>query len=167
MTRFVDIDCALAAEKILIAAKSLGPSSHIMSMTELLFASWNGEELSKSLGVPDPYQHISMIALGYEDELQPVRPRRKDVINYYKIKSSNFYIFLIIFYLKLSFFLFNIHRYRTVIKEFQISEFISKTFTMNRQDPYSSRSRIWAPRPPPGFLALRSFQHPPPLCLRP
>jgi len=82
--RFAEIDCALAAENILIATESLGLGSLIMTSTELLFKSEKGRELKKELGVPEGYEHVCIIALGYRDENPPAKPRRKDVINYIK-----------------------------------------------------------------------------------
>jgi nitroreductase len=81
---FAEIDCALAAENILIAAESLGLGSLIMTSTELLFKSEKGEELKKELGVPEGYEHVCVVALGYKDENPPAKPRRKDVITYIK-----------------------------------------------------------------------------------
>jgi nitroreductase len=82
--RFAEIDCALAAENILIAAESLGLGSLIMTSTELLFKSEKGEELKKELGVPERYEHVCVVALGYKDENPPAKPRRKDVVTYIK-----------------------------------------------------------------------------------
>ncbi len=66
--RFAEIDCALTAENILIAAESLGLGSIIMTSTEFLFKSEKGEQLKKELGIPEGYEHVCTIALGYEDE---------------------------------------------------------------------------------------------------
>ncbi|MEM4701272.1 MAG: nitroreductase family protein [Candidatus Bathyarchaeia archaeon] len=82
--RFAEIDCALPAENILIAAESLGLGSLIMTSTELLFASEKGRELKRELGIPEGYEHVCVIALGYKDENPQPKPRRKDVINYVK-----------------------------------------------------------------------------------
>lgn len=82
--RFVQIDCAAAAQNILVAAESLNIGSHIMTSSEFLFASEKGNELKRELGVPDEYNHICAIALGYKDENPAARQRRKDVINYIK-----------------------------------------------------------------------------------
>jgi nitroreductase len=82
--RFAEIDCALAAENILIAAESLGLGSLIMTSSEFLFKSGKGEELKRELGVPEGYEHVCVIALGYKDENPPPKPRRKDVITYIK-----------------------------------------------------------------------------------
>jgi len=82
--RFVQIDCAAAAQNILIAAESLNIGSHIITSSEFLFASEKGNELKRELGVPDGYNHICTIALGYKDENPAAKPRRKDVINYIK-----------------------------------------------------------------------------------
>jgi len=81
-TRFVEIDCAAAAQNILLAAESLNIGSHIMTISEFLFASEKGDELKKELGVPDGYKHICTIALGYKDETPAAKPRSTDVINY-------------------------------------------------------------------------------------
>ncbi|MBS7633031.1 nitroreductase family protein [Candidatus Bathyarchaeota archaeon] len=82
--RFAEIDCALAAENMLIAAESLGLGSCIMASTEFLFASEKGRELKRELGVPEGYEHVCVITLGYKDETPLEKPRRKDVINYVK-----------------------------------------------------------------------------------
>jgi len=82
--RFVQIDCAAAAQNILVAAESLSIGSHIMTSSEFLFASEKGSELKRELGVPDGYNHTCTIALGYKDENPAAKQRRKDVINYIK-----------------------------------------------------------------------------------
>ncbi|MGB9959700.1 MAG: nitroreductase family protein [Candidatus Bathyarchaeales archaeon] len=82
--RFVEFDCAAAAENIMIAAESLGLGSHVMAMTELIFASEKGKEFKRELEVPEGYEHICTIAIGYKDENPPQKPRRKDVITYIK-----------------------------------------------------------------------------------
>lgn len=82
--RFVEFDSAAAAENIMIAAESLGLGSHVMTMTELIFASEKGRELKRELGVPEGYEHIYTIAIGYKDESPPEKPRKRDVINYVK-----------------------------------------------------------------------------------
>jgi nitroreductase len=79
---FVIFDCAAATENILIAAESLNLGSHIMTMTEFLFKSKEKEALKKEVGIPDGYEHVCAIALGYKDEFPAKKLRRKDVINY-------------------------------------------------------------------------------------
>lgn len=90
--RFVEIDCAAAAENIMIAAESLGIGTHIMTSTELIFTSKKGEELKRKLKIPEGYNHICTIAIGYKDEEPSAKPRRKDVINY--IKKNKTLVFL-------------------------------------------------------------------------
>ncbi|MCS7119656.1 MAG: nitroreductase family protein [Candidatus Bathyarchaeota archaeon] len=82
--RFVEFDCAAAAENIMISAESLGLGSHVMAITELIFASEKGQRLKRELGIPEGYEHICTISLGYKDENPPPKPRRRDVINYVK-----------------------------------------------------------------------------------
>ncbi len=79
------IDCALAAENILLAAASLNIGSRIITSSRLLFESEEGNQLGKELGIPDGYTYICTISLGYKDGEAPATPpRNKDVINYVK-----------------------------------------------------------------------------------
>jgi len=56
--RFVQIDCA-AAQNVLVAAESLSIGSHIMTSSEFLFASEEGNKLKKELRVLEGYIHQS------------------------------------------------------------------------------------------------------------
>ncbi|HOB44057.1 MAG TPA: nitroreductase family protein [Bacillota bacterium] len=81
--RFVQIDCSLAAQNIVLAAESLDIGSCIMTSPEIIFKSQEGRELMKELGVPEGYAHVCTVALGYKDgDSPPAKPRRKDVIDY-------------------------------------------------------------------------------------
>lgn len=83
--KFIDLDCGLAAQNILLAAESLGISSVIMTSSEFLFASKNAAEIKKELGIPEGYRHICIIALGYREGAMLATPdRNKNVINYIK-----------------------------------------------------------------------------------
>lgn len=83
--RFSQIDAALAAENILIAAESQNIGSHIMTSTEFLFASEKGKTIKKEMGIPEGYSHVCAITLGYKEGESPAaRPRNKDVITYIK-----------------------------------------------------------------------------------
>jgi nitroreductase len=66
----------------MIAAESLGLGSHVMAMTELIFKSEKGKEFKGELAIPEGYEHICTVALGYKDENPLPRSRRRDVINY-------------------------------------------------------------------------------------
>jgi len=83
--RFAQIDSALAAQNILLAAESLNIGSHIMTSSEFLFMSEKGKVLKKEMGIPEGYTHVCAIALGYKEGENPeAPPRNKDVINYIK-----------------------------------------------------------------------------------
>lgn len=80
---FVQIDCGLAAENITLAAEALSIGSCAITSSTALFASEKGSEFKKELGIPDGYNHICTIALGYRDVENPAAPpRNNDVINY-------------------------------------------------------------------------------------
>lgn len=82
-SRFVEIDCSLAAQNIALAAESLNIGSCIMTSPELIFESRKGAELLKELGVPDGYVHVCTVTLGYIDgDSPPAKPRNKEVFTY-------------------------------------------------------------------------------------
>ena len=80
----IHIDCGLAAENIALSAESLNIGSCVIVSSGLLFASEKGNELRKELGMPEGYNHVCTVALGYKDENPTAPPRDKDVINYVK-----------------------------------------------------------------------------------
>lgn len=80
---WIQIDCGLAAQNITLAAESLNIGSCVIASSAFLFASEKGNEFKKKLGVPDGYNHVCTIALGYKVAENPVAPpRNKNVINY-------------------------------------------------------------------------------------
>lgn len=81
----IQIDCGLAAENIVLSAESFNIGSCIIASSGFLFMSSKGMDLKKELGIPDGYNHICSIALGYKDcENPPAPPRNREVINYIK-----------------------------------------------------------------------------------
>jgi nitroreductase len=83
--RFVHIDCGAALQSIALAAESLNIGSCPVASSGFLFASEKGNELKKELGIPDRYNFICSIVLGYKDgEIPATPPRNKEAINYIK-----------------------------------------------------------------------------------
>lgn len=83
--RLVQIDCGLAAQNITLASESQNIGSCVIASSSFLFASEKANEIKKELGIPDGYNHICTIALGYKDGEIPESPlRNRDVINYIK-----------------------------------------------------------------------------------
>lgn len=83
--RFVQIDCSLAAQNIVLSAESLNIGSCIMTSPDLVFKSENGKGLLKELGVPEGYNHVCTVALGYRDgDSPPAKPRNTEVFSYIK-----------------------------------------------------------------------------------
>jgi len=77
------IDCGAAAENIALAAESLGIGSCLMASSEMAFKSPLGEDLRTELGIPQGYEHVCTVALGYKDcEQPPAKPRRDNLVNY-------------------------------------------------------------------------------------
>lgn len=84
-SKFIEIDCGAAAQNIALAAKSLNIGSCVMTSSEFLFMSEKSDDIKKELGIPDGYDHICAVAIGYFDGENPeTPPRNKDVINYIK-----------------------------------------------------------------------------------
>jgi nitroreductase len=83
--RFVEFDCAAAAQNIVLAAESLGIGSCIMTSAGLLFASQKGQAMKTELGIPDDYEHVCSIALGYSGAEKPAPPpRNREVFSHIK-----------------------------------------------------------------------------------
>ena len=83
--RFIEMDCAAAAQNIALAAESLGIGSCIMTSAGFLFASAKGQEMKHELGIPEGYEHMCSIALGYKGaDSVTVPPRNREVFSYIK-----------------------------------------------------------------------------------
>ena len=79
----VQLDCAVVAENIALAAESLNIGSCLMTSPELIFPSEKGQDLMKQIGVPENYRHVCTVTLGYIDGERPSpKPRNKEVISY-------------------------------------------------------------------------------------
>jgi nitroreductase len=82
---YFQYDCAAAAENILIAAESLSIGSCWIGTFLPLFASEKGEEYKNVLGIPEGYNPICAVALGYKGVENTATPsRNKEVINFIK-----------------------------------------------------------------------------------
>jgi nitroreductase len=82
---FIQVSCGAAAQNIALASESLNIGSCIITSSAFLFTSEMSHALKKELGIPEGYNHICTIALGYkEGEIPSAPPRNKDVINYIK-----------------------------------------------------------------------------------
>lgn len=81
--KFIMFDCAAAAQNIALAATSLGIGTCIMTSAGFLFASEEGRAMKKDLGIPDGYEHVCFIAMGYGQGDPPeAPPRNKEVLNF-------------------------------------------------------------------------------------
>jgi nitroreductase len=74
--KFIMFDCAAAAQNITLAAVSLGIGSCIMTSAGFLFASEQGRAMKSTLGIPDGYEHVCSIAMGYHQGEWPAAPPR-------------------------------------------------------------------------------------------
>lgn len=81
---WIQVDCGLAAENITLAAEAQNIGSCVIASSGLLFASEKGNSMRKELGMPDGYNHVCTISLGYKDEDPAAPPRNKEVFNYVK-----------------------------------------------------------------------------------
>jgi nitroreductase len=83
-SRFAQIDSGIAAENIALAAESLKIGSCIMTSSAMVFAGANADELKHAIGIPEGFEHICAIALGYKDENPPAHERKSGIVNYVK-----------------------------------------------------------------------------------
>ncbi len=81
----MQIECGLAAQNIMLAAESLNIGSCFIVASAILFKTEKGNQFKKELGIPDGYNHVCTIALGYKYGDNPAAPSRdNNVINYIK-----------------------------------------------------------------------------------
>lgn len=77
-------DASLAIENILLAAASVGVGSCWINCVIDLFRSAKGRGFQKELGVPEGYQCVGSVVLGYPDEAPAAKPRNRNVVIYKK-----------------------------------------------------------------------------------
>ena len=78
---FIEIDCAIATDNMLIAAESLGLNWCLIGSAELVLLK---EDIKISLGIPDGFKPLYAVFLGYNatgDEAITV-PRKENIINF-------------------------------------------------------------------------------------
>lgn len=82
-SKHIGIDSGAAAENMAIAAQSLGIGSCIIASSDLLFLGDTVESYRKELHIPENYNHILCVALGYPaGDIPEAKERKKDVIDY-------------------------------------------------------------------------------------
>lgn len=79
------VNCAAAAENMMLAAESLDIGSCWIGLVEYLFQSEKGPEFSKLLEIPEGYTPHYAITFGYKkiNDPKPL-PRRENTVNYIK-----------------------------------------------------------------------------------
>ena len=78
--RFVDIDCGIACQNIVLAAQSLGLGSVIIGMVIEAFLSERGAEFAKTVAMPEGHQFAVAIALGQNTVTKEAHPIGEDKI---------------------------------------------------------------------------------------
>jgi nitroreductase len=82
---WVPADCAAATQNILLAAESLGLAACWINFGLFVFGSESGSKYKTLLSVPEGYNPLYSVALGYrKGELPAAAPRKKNVVTYIK-----------------------------------------------------------------------------------
>lgn len=81
--RWFGVNAALCAENMSLAAESMGLGSAIIGMIREYMRSAAGREWQKRFGVPDDYDFICALALGYASEEGRKLPRQENRVLYY------------------------------------------------------------------------------------
>ena len=79
--RFVDVDCGIACENIVLAAHSMGLGSVIIGMVMDAFLSEKGAEYNKAVGIPEGHRFSIAIALGNNTVTKEAHPVGEDKIS--------------------------------------------------------------------------------------
>jgi nitroreductase len=81
--KFHQTDCAAATQNMLLAAASLGIGSCWIGIVAQLFESPQGTQFAQELMIPEGYQPLYAVALGYPDGEPPqAAPRKEDAVRY-------------------------------------------------------------------------------------
>lgn len=72
--RFIDVDCGIACENIVLAAQGMGLGSVIIGMIMDAFLSDKGAEYAKAVGMPEGYRFSIAIALGNNTVTKEAHP---------------------------------------------------------------------------------------------
>lgn len=82
---YAAVDCAAAAENMLIAAEAQDIGSCWIGFIAYLLNSEEGKEYIKELGIPKGYKQIHAVAVGYKKVNRTTAPERKEnTVNYIK-----------------------------------------------------------------------------------
>lgn len=81
---WIDIDCGMAAQNMVLTAEALGLGSCIIGSAGSVFASSQGDKFREKLGMPAGYKHVIAVAVGHKDANPEAPARNKDVISYVK-----------------------------------------------------------------------------------
>ncbi len=74
----VQTDCGIAAGLIVAAATEMGLASCVTASSLFMFKSEEGEALKRQLQIPEGYQTVCTVALGYLKGDKPAEPTHKD-----------------------------------------------------------------------------------------
>ena len=74
----VQSDCGIAAGLLMAAAEQMGLASCMTGSSVFMFRGEDGEDLKKRLGIPDNYQSIGAVALGYLKGEKPAPAERRE-----------------------------------------------------------------------------------------
>lgn len=79
----IQLDCGAANQNMLLAAESLGLGSCWINLVLFAFEGPNGARHRLTLGIPEGYQPVCSVALGYRNMEPPSAPERKpNLVNY-------------------------------------------------------------------------------------
>lgn len=82
--RSTQINCGLAVENITLAAESLNIGTCIMTSSVMTFNAPHGDELKREIGIPEGFEHVCAVTLGYKDESPVAKDRLSGTVNFVK-----------------------------------------------------------------------------------
>lgn len=76
-------DIGIMTQSICLAAQSIGLGTCILGLPQALFLSPGGAPFIKKMGIPEGYEPILSISVGYPTGEEPLaKPRNFDIVNY-------------------------------------------------------------------------------------
>ena len=74
----VHTDCGIAAGLIVAAAQEMGLATCVIASSLFMFQSPEGEQLKKTIQLPEGYQTVCTVAVGYPKGELPAPPSKRD-----------------------------------------------------------------------------------------
>jgi len=80
-SKFIDVDCGIACQNIVLAAQSMGLGTVIVGLAMDLFLSEKGEHYNRLFGIPEGYRYAIAVVVGHNTVTKEAHPIGEGKVN--------------------------------------------------------------------------------------